>query len=248
MISEPRRLLIMACSQRKRSVPDLLPAIERYNGPQFQILRKYLREHPEKIGSLTVYILSAKFGLIPANRSIPYYDYKMTPERAHELHSEVWHNFKNILQDDRYDELFISLGRNYLQALSDYERLALPNLKITVAKGSQGRRQAELHDWLYRELPEQSCSLARSFKGDKVRIRGVEITFTSEEILDVARKSLKENQSNSTSYQAWYVLVDNQRVGPKWLVSQLTGLPVNSFHTDDAKRVLQQLGIEVRRI
>lgn len=32
-----KRLLILACSQRKRPDPGLLPAIERYDGPQFQV-------------------------------------------------------------------------------------------------------------------------------------------------------------------------------------------------------------------
>jgi hypothetical protein len=31
MVTEPKCLLIMACSQRKRLDPGLLPAIERYN-------------------------------------------------------------------------------------------------------------------------------------------------------------------------------------------------------------------------
>jgi len=39
-----QRLLILSCSQRKRPDPSLLPAIERYNGPPFQVLRRYLRE------------------------------------------------------------------------------------------------------------------------------------------------------------------------------------------------------------
>jgi hypothetical protein len=45
-----------------------------------------------------------------------------------------------------------------------------------------------------------------------------------------------------------YVVVDEQQVAPKWLVSQLFGLPVNAFATDEARRVLAHLGIEVRRL
>jgi hypothetical protein len=44
-----------------------------------------------------------------------------------------------------------------------------------------------------------------------------------------------------------YVLLDGQRVAPKWLVSQLTNYPVGSFTTDKARRLLGQLGIEVHR-
>lgn len=51
------RLLILSCSQRKRSTSNLLPAIERYDGPAFQVLRKFLREFPLEAESLDVYIL-----------------------------------------------------------------------------------------------------------------------------------------------------------------------------------------------
>jgi hypothetical protein len=48
-------------------------------------------------------------------------------------------------------------------------------------------------------------------------------------------------------YQSWYVVVDNQRVAVKWLVSQITGLPVSAFVSDEARRLLVQLGIKVTR-
>src|SRR5262245_4306372 len=44
LYSEFTYLLIMACSQRKRSEPNLLPAIERYDGVHFRVLRKAQRE------------------------------------------------------------------------------------------------------------------------------------------------------------------------------------------------------------
>jgi hypothetical protein len=41
------------------------------------------------------------------------------------------------------------------------------------------------------------------------------------------------------------VIIGEHRVGVKRLVSLLTGLPVSSFHTDAARRVLSQLGVDV---
>jgi len=60
-----KRLLILSCSQRKRPDPGLLPAIERYDGPVFQVVRRYLREQPAGSKQLDVFILSARYGLIP---------------------------------------------------------------------------------------------------------------------------------------------------------------------------------------
>ena len=43
-----RRLLILSCSQRKHETQEPLPAIERYNGPLFFVLRRFLRECPRQ--------------------------------------------------------------------------------------------------------------------------------------------------------------------------------------------------------
>ncbi len=58
MCSNPRSLLVLSCSQRKRPDSSLLPAIERYDGGNHRLLRKAKREGhwPE---SLDVLILSA---------------------------------------------------------------------------------------------------------------------------------------------------------------------------------------------
>lgn len=242
-----RRLLILSCSQRKRSDPELLPAIERYNGPIFQVLCKYLRENPIEAQTIDIYILSAKFGLIPANKRISNYNYKMTLARAQELQPQVLPIFKRILQEQDYHELFINLGKTYWQTFENYEKVLPVNLKVILAQGSQGRRQADLHKWLYGKLPKQPTYQTRGSQQNKVRIRGIEITLTPKQVLDIARQALAEGRGDSTSYQSWYIMIDEQPVAPKWLVSQLTGLSVSSFHTGEARRVLQQLGFEVKR-
>ncbi len=71
-----RRLLILGCSQRKRADPGQLPAIERYNGPRYQTLRKYLKQNPDDPPD--VLILSARFCIMAADRPIENYDQIMT--------------------------------------------------------------------------------------------------------------------------------------------------------------------------
>jgi ABC-type multidrug transport system ATPase subunit len=44
------------------------------------------------------------------------------------------------------------------------------------------------------------------------------------------------------------VLLDGQPVAPKWLVSQLTGLPTSDFDASAARRVLLALGIDVEHV
>ena len=82
-----QRLLVLACSERKVTAAGLLPAVDRYDGPPFRVLRKYLREHT---GAPDILILSAKYGLIPSDQQIPYYDCRITRASARVLKSKSY--------------------------------------------------------------------------------------------------------------------------------------------------------------
>ena len=70
--------------------------------------------------------------------------------------------------------------------------------------------------------------------------------MTPQEVLGVARQALAEGHGDPDRYRTWYVWVDERKVGAKWLVSRLTGLPTADFDASEARRVLRGLGIEVR--
>jgi hypothetical protein len=212
MMASGRRLLILSCSQRKRPDPGLLPAIERYDGRAFRVLRKFFRERPLEMPCLDAYILSAEFGLLAANQPIPNYDRRMTPKRASDLRPQTLTTLESILKDAQYEKLFISVGKDYLQALAGYELLAPTGLKATVSTGTQGRKLAALRDWLYGSPPSLPRKPVHMPEQGKVCIRGVEITLTPEQVLEVARQALIEGRGDPTRYQSWYVQVDDQRV------------------------------------
>lgn len=103
------QLLIMACSQRKNPARGLLPAIERYDGSLYFVPRKYLREpnpDPPK-----VLILSANFGLIPADRRIPDYDCRLTRNQSEVLRPEVVKAIGKI--GTKFSDVLICAGREY---------------------------------------------------------------------------------------------------------------------------------------
>jgi hypothetical protein len=83
--------------------------------------------------------------------------------------------------------------------------------------------------------------------GNRARIRGVEVTLTPEQVFDIAVEALSEGWGAPERYESWCVPVNGNRVAPKWLVSRISGLPVAAFTTDDARRLLAQLGVEVSR-
>ena len=236
------RLLLLNCSQRKKFDERLLPAIERYDGPAYHVLRRYLKQNPNP--SVDVKILSAKYGLISADDYLPYYDCRLTKGQAQELRHQVITELETILNRKSYTNLLICLGKEYLEVICDHETIIPDSLSVQVATGGMGRKLSVLYNWLYGASSLETNQGLASTKG-KGRIRGVEVSLTAEQILDVARQVLATQDQRATRYQSWYVQVDDQRVAPKWLVSQITGLPVSSFHTGNAKKLLRELGIPV---
>lgn len=148
-----RRVLILSCSQRKRSDLGSLPAIERYDGPPFRVLRRYLRTRP--IDPPEVYILSAEFGLIPADYPIPDYDHRMTVSRARQLQDSVGSLLKAIFEnaDVAGDQrrVFLNLGKTYQEALNGYREPFASVLVAQAAFGGMGKRLSQLKSWLYND-------------------------------------------------------------------------------------------------
>lgn len=147
MRSEPRYLLIVACSERKRSDPGLLPAIERYDGVNFRVLRKAKREGywPE---NLDVLILSAKYGLLKLDSLIEDYDLRMTPERAIALQARVSADLDACIERISYSEVFINLGKIYMAALALSQELTTLDRRVHYATGGIGEKMSQMKKWL----------------------------------------------------------------------------------------------------
>jgi hypothetical protein len=237
---------LLGCSQRKRLDEGLLPAIDRYDGPTFRLLRRYLKQ--DLTLSVDAKILSAEYGIISTAHSLPYYDRRITKEQSQKLNHQAVEELGAILCAKPYTNLLICLGKDYFETIYGYETILPKGLEIQIAIGGIGRKLSILHDWLYGDLSNLHSIQGLTSTKSKVCIRGVEVNLTSEQILDVARQAIATKDRRATHYQSWYVQVGDQRVSPKWLVSQITGLQVSNFVTDDARRVLTRLGVEVKRV
>ncbi len=141
-----RYMLIIACSQRKSLEPGLLPALERYDGGSYRLLRKAKRERylPER---LDVTILSAKYGLITASTFIATYEQRMTRERARELHAQTVQTLQNYAQQHCYRDVYVDLGQDYYPAIGDVSKI-FANASIIYAQGKIGERLARVKHWL----------------------------------------------------------------------------------------------------
>ncbi len=141
-----KRLLILACSQRKCPDKGEIPAIERYDGGSYRVLRKTKRDGnwPE---NLDVLILSAKYGLIESSTPIADYEQRMTRKRAVELQFQVAEILKIHLQKIIYDEIYVDLGQDYWPAIEKSVKL-FDTTSVSYAEGRIGQRLATLKRWL----------------------------------------------------------------------------------------------------
>lgn len=139
-----RRLFVLGCSQTKRSTVGSVPAIARYDGPLFRVLRCFLRDHlwPQR---LSVAVLSAEHGLIGALSGIGNYDQQLTPERAREIRPEVTRGLSRLLTAHRAADLF--MGRGYLEAI-DLNGLDGRGQKVMFVDGGIGQKLRQLREQL----------------------------------------------------------------------------------------------------
>ncbi|MDZ7961623.1 MAG: hypothetical protein RMY34_27710 [Aulosira sp. DedQUE10] len=136
--SQGRYLLIIACSQRKLSDDGLMPAIARYDGGHFRVLRKAQREgHCFK--NIDVLILSAKYGLIEAYTPIAGYEQRMNQKRANELKAQVIQTLQTYSKKSIYCEVYVDLGKDYQSAIEELGELFKDSL-VTYAQGRIGER------------------------------------------------------------------------------------------------------------
>ena len=245
------RCLILSCSDRKTATSDPLPALERYDGPAFRVVRRYLREHPKALGpSLQIAIVSAEYGLVWPETKLPPYDRRMILARAQTLQQDVVPALRAWLTTYAEIDLFMMLGRSYQPAVEPTTDWLPRHANLTVSNGGWGKQQHQLAAWLdQRPFPMDDSSsslpaLPPVPLGQAV-LRGVTINATPEEIEMMVRECLTKGDESHIRSRKWLAQVGPYQVAPKWLVSRLSGVPVSGFATDDARRVLTRLGIPV---
>lgn len=143
-----KRLLVVSCSRAKRPDPGVLPAIDRYDGPVFRLLRK--ARAAGLLNTVEVMVLSAKYGLIPADWMIHDYNQVMTPARAAELAGtvtvELW---RWVGQHETLTDAFVNVGQGYAPAIAGFDEWCLRRgIVVTRAAGGIGERLAQTKAWL----------------------------------------------------------------------------------------------------
>ena len=150
-----RQLLILGCSQAKRQYDAKLPALEVYDGPNYRVLRKFLREYrwPQNVAVST---LSAKHGLFGSIKEIEHYDQRMD----HDIARAIADNCDKTLQKwaGNHGKIHVALGKDYLPAIQpSLDRLGIPP---HLFQGGIGSKQSQVRDFLLQQAPERRATQA----------------------------------------------------------------------------------------
>lgn len=139
--------LLLSCSQRKRSAEQPIGALELYDGYYYRIIAKLMRESSFPT-NLDIIIVSAKYGVLRESDTILPYDQKMTAHRAAEVRDKVLGQLEFAFRNRRYQEVFVNLGRNYLEAVFGFEALLPDTVRVIYAEGGIGQRGSQMKRWI----------------------------------------------------------------------------------------------------
>ena len=137
-------LLILGCSDRKIKNVSQAPALEVYEGPNYQVLRKFLKENGWPPG-LVIKIISAKYGIIDATTLIEPYDKHLDKETAEKIRPKVMQELEEV---GLPTSVFINLVRDSLPAISCITTL-FGSDKIIYAEGGSGKKRQAMKKWLH---------------------------------------------------------------------------------------------------
>lgn len=85
------KCLVTICAKKKDGNPELLPAYLRYLAPHIE------QTHTKaKKLNIPFYILSGKYGLVPANEEISDYDYYLEKEKVEDLSDLMAEQIKKL--------------------------------------------------------------------------------------------------------------------------------------------------------
>ena len=176
--------------ERERQLRDVaLPAEDMYTGEQHLRLMRGVRALRRSSGDegtaiqLDLWILSAGFGLVPANRMLPPYECSFTDMRMNELRAWSRHlgvpvELRNILAEPFHLGLVL-LGKKYLAACELDDRIVLggPTLILTGQKAAA--KLPELPDLRIVRLATDDT---RRFKCGQVGLKGEVVARLLEKI------------------------------------------------------------------
>lgn len=145
-----KRLLVLGPSFRRNMSSEVLPAIQRYDGLFYRVARKYLRD----VRDVDVVVMVDDLILVDSTTPLPYSEPEGKEWGGQTFSNEVVEKARaknsdfldKKLKDRKYSEVFISMGKQYAEALPDLSRFDVK--VIFPSTGGPGPKAQALKEWL----------------------------------------------------------------------------------------------------
>ena len=149
-----KRLLILGCANRKRDSGGLLPALDRYDGPAYRVIRNFLRVYqwPEDV---SIAVLSAEYGLFGILKGIRQYDKRMDLAAAAAKAPECSTILSKWATSHR--SVHVALGKDYMPAVQP--GLETLPLESQVFMGGIGQKLHQIKTFLTESSPPRRVDL-----------------------------------------------------------------------------------------
>jgi hypothetical protein len=125
-----------------------MPALDRYNGVFFRVLKKYLREG--QLEDVDILILSETLGILTPEKGVPYNPViskvvgRGDTDKARKQNLET---LRNWFSKREYAEIYVNCGRDFLKLIEGFEKLT--SARVTFAEGSGiGPKAAHMKKWI----------------------------------------------------------------------------------------------------
>ena len=144
-----RRLLVIACTQSKAPDSGEIPAVDRYTGYGFDVLKAQLASLPADARP-DVVILSARHGFIPGDRPIAAYDEMLTPDAANRLKRDAATAaaVEDLLGRGSYKDVMLFGSELYRDVMRSFTHHFPAGAAVTEVSGGVLAQKAQLKQWL----------------------------------------------------------------------------------------------------
>jgi hypothetical protein len=147
---DSKRLIIISASQRRSKDPQPLPAIARYEGVFFAVVRKYLREG--KLKGTDIIVVSDKYGVVTADEDVPCHEAtqespSFSKEALEKANRENLARLRSIFNKNRYREILVVCGKEFQRLIEGFEELTEAKIVFCEGKGL-GPKALSLKQWI----------------------------------------------------------------------------------------------------
>ena len=149
-----KKLIIVSGSTRVLKEPaDPIPALQRFDGMFIRLIRKYYKQ----LRGVDVLVLSPVYGLVRAEEKIGFKEpipgswrnLVLGDMDILRLKESSLLSLQNLLVQQRYDEIYVNLGKNMLKIVEGFDKVVPRTTKITYSQGRGiGPKMSHMKEWI----------------------------------------------------------------------------------------------------